>query len=95
MIANDFTALNVALPAIEQDFDVDVGTIQWTVNAYALVFGMGLVTGGRLADMLGRRRIFFIGTGDLRRLLAARRRSRPSAADADRRPGRHGGRRRR
>ncbi len=63
VIANDFTALNVALPAMEQDFDVDVGTIQWTVNAYALVFGMGLVTGGRLADMLGRRKIFFIGTG--------------------------------
>ena len=62
VIANDFTALNVALPAMEQDFDVDVGTIQWTVNAYALVFGMGLVTGGRLADMLGRRKIFFIGT---------------------------------
>jgi EmrB/QacA subfamily drug resistance transporter len=62
VIANDFTALNVALPAMEQDFDVDVGTIQWTVNAYTLVFGMGLVTGGRLADMLGRRKIFFFGT---------------------------------
>jgi EmrB/QacA subfamily drug resistance transporter len=61
LIANDFTALNVALPGMEEDFDVDVGTIQWTVNAYTLVFGMGLVTGGRLADMLGRRRIFFIG----------------------------------
>ena len=47
VIANDFTALNVALPAIEQDFDVDVGTIQWTVNAYALTYGMVLVTGGR------------------------------------------------
>jgi EmrB/QacA subfamily drug resistance transporter len=62
VIANDFTALNVALPAIEQDFDVDVGTVQWTVNAYALTFGMVLVTGGRLADIFGRRRIFFIGT---------------------------------
>jgi EmrB/QacA subfamily drug resistance transporter len=62
VIANDFTALNVALPAIEEDFDVDVGTVQWTVNAYALTFGMVLVTGGRLADMFGRRRVFFIGT---------------------------------
>ena len=62
VIANDFTALNVALPAIEQDFDADVGTVQWTVNAYALTFGMVLVTGGRLADMFGRRRVFFIGT---------------------------------
>ena len=62
VIANDFTALNVALPAIEEDFDADVGTIQWTVNAYALTFGMVLVTGGRLADMFGRRKVFFIGT---------------------------------
>jgi EmrB/QacA subfamily drug resistance transporter len=62
VIANDFTALNVALPAIEQDFDVDVGTVQWVINGYVLVFGMGLITGGRLADMLGRQLIFFIGT---------------------------------
>jgi EmrB/QacA subfamily drug resistance transporter len=61
LIANDFTALNVALPSIEQDFDVDVGTAQWVINAYALVFGMAIVTGGRLADMFGRRRAFFLG----------------------------------
>src|SRR5918996_2850049 len=61
VIANDFTALNVALPAIEQDLDVDVGTAQWVINAYALTFGMVIVTGGRLADLFGRRRIFFIG----------------------------------
>jgi EmrB/QacA subfamily drug resistance transporter len=63
VIANDFTALNVALPAIEEDFDVDVSTAQWLINAYALTFGMALVTGGRLADMFGRRKVFFIGTG--------------------------------
>ncbi len=61
VIANDFTALNVALPAIEHDFDVDVGSVQWVVNAYALVFGVAIVSGGRLADMFGRRRVFFIG----------------------------------
>ena len=76
VIANDFTALNVALPAMEQDFDVDVGTIQWTVNAYVLVFGMGLVTGGRLADMLGRRLDLLHRHRDLRRLLARSARSR-------------------
>ncbi|HEX6117329.1 MAG TPA: MFS transporter, partial [Solirubrobacterales bacterium] len=59
VIANDFTALNVAIPAIEEDFDVDLGTAQWVVNAYALIFGMAIVTGGRLADMFGRRKIFF------------------------------------
>ena len=93
VIANDFTALNVALPAMEQDFDVDVGTVQWVVNAYVLVFGMGLVTGGRLADMLGRRQDLLHRHRDLRRLLAARR-DRPDRAVADRRPGRDGGRRR-
>src|SRR5436190_5222798 len=61
VIANDFTALNVALPAIEHDFNVDVGTVQWVINAYALTFGMAIVTGGRLADMFGRRKVFFIG----------------------------------
>jgi EmrB/QacA subfamily drug resistance transporter len=61
VIANDFTALNVALPSIEHDFNVDVGTAQWVINAYALTFGMAIVAGGRLADLFGRRRIFFIG----------------------------------
>jgi EmrB/QacA subfamily drug resistance transporter len=62
-VANDLTALSVALPDIEQDFDSDVSTVQWVVSAYALVFGVLIVTGGRLADMVGRRRIFFIGAG--------------------------------
>lgn len=62
VIANDFTALNVAVPAIESDFDVDVSTAQWVINAYALVFGLAIVTGGRLADMFGRRKIFFVGS---------------------------------
>jgi EmrB/QacA subfamily drug resistance transporter len=61
VVANDVTALSVALPQIEQDFDSDVSTVQWVVSAYALVFGVLIVTGGRLADMLGRRRVFFIG----------------------------------
>jgi EmrB/QacA subfamily drug resistance transporter len=61
VIANDVTAMSVALPAIENDFDSDVSVVQWVVNAYALVFGVLIVTGGRLADMFGRRRILFIG----------------------------------
>jgi EmrB/QacA subfamily drug resistance transporter len=63
VVANDVTALSVALPQIEQDFDSDVTTVQWVVSAYALVFGVLIVTGGRLADMLGRRSVFFIGAG--------------------------------
>ncbi|HSK48957.1 MAG TPA: MFS transporter, partial [Solirubrobacterales bacterium] len=62
VIANDFSAINVALPTMEEDFDTDVNTIQWVVNAYALTFGVMIVTGGRLADMFGRRRAFFLGT---------------------------------
>jgi EmrB/QacA subfamily drug resistance transporter len=63
LIANDFTALSVALPNIESDFDSDVSSVQWVINGYALVFGVFIVTGGRLADMFGRRRLFFVGAG--------------------------------
>jgi len=62
VIANDFSAINVALPTMEQDFHTNVNTIQWVINAYALTFGVMIVTGGRLADMFGRRRAFFLGT---------------------------------
>lgn len=62
VIANDFSAINVAIPTMEEDFSTGVNTIQWVVNAYALTFGVMIVTGGRLADMFGRRRAFFIGT---------------------------------
>src|SRR5829696_5819066 len=61
VIANDVTALSVALPQIEKDFDAGVSTVQWVINAYALVFGVLIVTGGRLADMIGRRYVFFVG----------------------------------
>jgi EmrB/QacA subfamily drug resistance transporter len=63
IVANDFTAFSVALPAMEKDLDSDLSTIQWVVNAYGLVFGVMIVTGGRLADMFGRRNIFFAGAG--------------------------------
>jgi EmrB/QacA subfamily drug resistance transporter len=63
LIANDFTALSVALPNIETEFDSDVSSVQWVINGYALVFGVFIVTGGRLADMFGRRRLFFVGAG--------------------------------
>jgi EmrB/QacA subfamily drug resistance transporter len=62
VIANDFSAINVALPTIENDFHTNINTIQWVVNAYALTFGVMIVTGGRLADMFGRRNAFFLGT---------------------------------
>jgi EmrB/QacA subfamily drug resistance transporter len=62
VIANDFSAINVALPTMEGDFHTNINTIQWVINAYALTFGVMIVTGGRLADMFGRRNAFFLGT---------------------------------
>ena len=61
VVANDFTALSVAIPAIEQTFGVGLDTAQWVINGYAMVFGVLIVTGGRLADMFGRRRMFMVG----------------------------------
>src|SRR5215831_3711075 len=61
VVANDFTALSVALPAIERDLHSKVTTVQWVINGYAMVFGVLIVTGGRLADMFGRRRVFIAG----------------------------------
>ena len=87
MIANDFSAINVALPTIEKDFDTNVNTIQWVVNAYALTFGVMIVTGGRLADMFGRRNAFFLGTAIFAVDVGARRR-RPDRDLADRDRGR-------
>src|SRR5947207_11491253 len=61
VIANDFTSLGVALPQVERTFHTDVQTVQWVLNAYTLVFGVLIVTGGRLSDMFGRRRCLLIG----------------------------------
>ena len=61
VIANDFTALSVAIPNIEGDLDTTLSRAQWVINAYALVFGVLIVTGGRLADLFGRKRMFMIG----------------------------------
>jgi MFS family permease len=61
VIANDFTALSVAIPRIEEQLHTTVSRAQWVINGYALVFGVLIVTGGRLADLLGRRRVFMAG----------------------------------
>jgi len=61
VIANDFTALAVAIPKIDADLHTTLNHAQWVINGYALVFGVLIVTGGRLADLFGRKRIFMIG----------------------------------
>lgn len=61
VIANDITSLGVALPSVEKDLHVGVGTAQWVMNVYTLVFGVLIVTGGRVCDLFGRRRMFLVG----------------------------------
>jgi len=61
MIMLDNTVVNVALPAIQRDLGIDVAELEWVVTGYALSFAVLMLTGGKLADMHGRRRIFLIG----------------------------------
>jgi EmrB/QacA subfamily drug resistance transporter len=57
----DVSIVNVALPSIKKSLDVSDSSLQWVLIAYAITFGGFLLLGGRLADLLGRRRIFMIG----------------------------------
>ena len=61
MIMLDNTVVNVALPSIERDLHVSISSLEWVVTAYALTFAALLITGGKLGDLYGRKRIFIIG----------------------------------
>jgi EmrB/QacA subfamily drug resistance transporter len=61
MIMLDNTVVNVALPAIEKDLGIGISELEWVVTGYALSFAVLMLTGGKLADMYGRRRIFLVG----------------------------------
>jgi EmrB/QacA subfamily drug resistance transporter len=61
MVILDATIVNVALPSIQKDLHLSEGSLQWLVNAYTLVFGGFLLLGGRLGDLLGRKRVFLVG----------------------------------
>src|SRR5216683_2620542 len=61
MIMLDNTVVNVALPSIQHDLGIGLSELEWVVNAYALTFGVLLLSGGKLADLLGRRAIFIAG----------------------------------
>ncbi|WP_051222888.1 MFS transporter [Conexibacter woesei] len=61
MIMLDNTVVNVALPSIQRDLGASISGLEWTVNAYTLSFAVLLVTGGRLGDVFGRRRMFLFG----------------------------------
>jgi len=61
VIVLDASIVNVALPSIGRELDFSQDDLSWVVNAYTLTFGGFLLLGGRLADLLGRRRIFIVG----------------------------------
>jgi EmrB/QacA subfamily drug resistance transporter len=61
MLIIDVSIVNVALPTIERELDFTDSSLQWVASAYALTFGGFLLLGGRMADLLGRRRLFMIG----------------------------------
>src|SRR6266566_3229565 len=61
MIMLDNTIVNVALPTIERSLHLKISELEWVVTGYALTFGALMLTGGKLADLLGRRLIFVVG----------------------------------
>jgi EmrB/QacA subfamily drug resistance transporter len=61
MIMLDNTVVNVALPSIQRDLGIGLSELEWTVNAYALTFAVLMLSGGKLADFFGRKRVFLLG----------------------------------
>src|SRR5438876_5547910 len=61
MVVPDVAIVNVALPSIKTDLHFSQESLQWVISAYAILFGGVLLLGGRLADLLGRRRLFIAG----------------------------------
>src|SRR3954467_3039182 len=61
MVVHDVTIVNVALPSIQDALGFSAVGLQWVINAYTLTFGGLLMLGGRMSDLLGRRRVFLAG----------------------------------
>jgi len=61
MVVLDVAVVNVALPSIQQDLGIGKSTLQWIIIAYGLMLGGFLLLGGRMADLLGRRRVLLTG----------------------------------
>jgi EmrB/QacA subfamily drug resistance transporter len=59
----DVTIVNVAIPSIQRGTGASYSAIQWITGGYALAFAIGLITGGRLGDIYGRKKLFLIGIG--------------------------------
>ena len=73
MVVLDVAIVNVALPSIKTDLHFTQESLQWVVTAYAILFGGALLLGGRMGDLLGRRRMFMAGLALFTGQLAARR----------------------
>ena len=63
MVVLDVAIVNVALPSIQNDLHFSESSLQWVITAYAIMFGGVLLLGGRMADLLGRRKLFLAGIG--------------------------------
>jgi EmrB/QacA subfamily drug resistance transporter len=61
MVTLDFFIVNVAIPSIQRDLSADTAAIEWLVAGYGLAYAALLITGGRLGDLYGRRRMFCVG----------------------------------
>jgi len=61
MVVLDIAIVNVALPTIKTDLHFSQESLQWVITAYSILFGGVLLLGGRMADLLGRRRLFMVG----------------------------------
>ncbi|HEY3831612.1 MAG TPA: MFS transporter [Acidimicrobiia bacterium] len=61
IIVLDNTILNVAVPTIIRDFHTQVSSLQWVISGYSLIFASLLISFGRLGDIVGRRKLFFVG----------------------------------
>ncbi|QHC25497.1 MFS transporter [Streptomyces sp. GS7] len=59
----DATIVNIAIPSIQKDTGASFSAVQWVTAGYALAFAVGLITGGRLGDIHGRKKLFLLGMG--------------------------------
>lgn len=62
IVVVDVTIVNVALPSMQKALNISAENLQWIITAYTLAFGGFLLLGGRTADLIGRKRVFIVGT---------------------------------
>lgn len=62
-IALDFASVDLALPALQEQFGLSLESVQWVINGYVLAFSVLMVAGGKMADSHGRKKVFLLGMG--------------------------------